>query len=77
MDKNTNAGYRAKYDAIDAEHRAKRYALDIEYDKAIDRHGADPVLFVAFMDGFDALDADFLAKRDALDAEHKGGGPAA
>ena len=62
------------YAALNAEHRARRAALDINYDKALDQHGADPVLLVAYMDGFDALDAEFLAKRDALDAMGKGTG---
>jgi len=65
----TLAGRRkSQYAALDADYRAKRAALDINYDQALDQHGADPVLLVAYMDGFDALDAEFLAKRDALDA---------
>ena len=56
-----------QYAALNDEYRAQRDALDVDYDQAIDRHGADPVLLVAYMDGFDALDADFLARREALD----------
>ena len=61
-----------QYAALNAEHRARRAVLDINYDQALDQHGADPVLLVAYMDGFDALDAEFLAKRDALDAMGEG-----
>ena len=75
MSIDTTEGKRGKqYAALNAEHRARRAALDINYDQALDQHGADPVLLVAYLDGFDALDAEFLAKRDALDAMGEGAG---
>ena len=62
--------HRARYDTLNAAYHAKRDALDVDYDQAIDQHGADPVLLVAYMDAFGALDAEFYAKRDAMDAEY-------
>ena len=65
----TGAEHRMRYAALCNDYRARRTALDVDYDHALDQHGSDPVLLVACMNNFDALDAEYWAKRDALDAD--------